>query len=125
MARPRLLGVLLCYNDGDILADTIRHLLDNHHDVVVWNHGSTDETGHVLDGLRRELVEVTDISRSVDFYDLYPLMSKHLLSRYVAQYDWISWPDQDEILEGPTRAKPYHAFLADVAETSHQYIEFE
>jgi hypothetical protein len=119
------LGVLLCYNDGDILADALRHLLDTNHDVVAWNHGSTDETAAVLHEFRHELVEVTDISRSVDFYDLYPLMSKHLLARYVEQYDWISWPDQDEILEGPTREKPYHEFLSDVAESGSQWIEFE
>jgi hypothetical protein len=125
MAPLRLLGVLLCYNDGDVLPDALRHLLNTNHDIVVWNHGSTDDTGSVLDAFRRDLVEVTDISRSVDFYDLYPLMSKHLLARYVKHYDWISWPDQDEMLEGPTREKPYDRFLADVAASGHQWIEFE
>ena len=104
MRRNRFLGVLLCYNDGDILSDVIDHLLENAHDVIVWNHGSTDETASILQRRRRDLIEVTDISREVDFYDMYPLMSKHLLSRYVKRYDWISWPDQDEILEAPTRA---------------------
>jgi hypothetical protein len=67
---------------------------------------------------------VTDISRDVDFYDIYPLMSKHLLSRYVQQYDWISWPDQDEILEGDTRHQPYRAFLEEAIESPHAWIEF-
>jgi hypothetical protein len=125
MSRLRLLGVVLCYNDGDILADALQHLLNTNHDVVAWNHGSTDDTAAVLDSFRGHLVEATDISRSVDFYDLYPLMSKHLLSRYVDQYDWISWPDQDELLEGPTREKTYDRFIADVAESGHQWIEFE
>jgi hypothetical protein len=125
MSRPRLLGVLLCYNDGDILEDTIMSLLDNNHDVVVWNHGSTDNTKAVLEGFRRELREITDIGRHVEFYDIYPLMSKHLMHNYVDQYDWISWPDQDEILEGPDRGKPYHYCLAEAVESPHNWIQFK
>lgn len=124
MSRPRFLGVLLCYNDGDILADSIEQLLSQNHDVVVWNHGSTDETASILERMRGDLLEVTDISRDVDFYDLYPLMSRHLLTRYVKDYDWISWPDQDEILEGPSRARSYREFLEEAVESSHGWIEF-
>jgi hypothetical protein len=124
MSRKKLLGVLLCYNDGDILEDAIQHLLDNNHHVVVWNHGSTDETADVLARMRSELLEATDISRDVDFYDLYQLMSKHLMTNFASRYDWISWPDQDEILEGPTRTQPYWRFLEEVADSPHSWIEF-
>lgn len=124
MSRLRCLGVLLCYNDGDILADVIEHLLNNDHDVIAWNHGSTDETASVLARLAPHMREVTDISRDVDFYDMYPLMSRHLMKHYVSQYDWISWPDQDEVLEGPSRSKRYIDYLEDVAATSHSWIEF-
>jgi len=116
--------MLLCYNDGDILPDALEHLLNNHHDVVVWNHGSTDETADVLARFAGSLREVTDISRDVDFYDLYPLASKHLMATYVHEYDWISWPDQDELLEGPTRTRPYHAFLEEAVDSPHGWIEF-
>jgi len=124
MARPKMLGVLLCYNDGDILEDAIRHLLENNHHVVAWNHGSTDETADILARMRQELLEVTYIGRDVDFYDLYPLMSKHLMTNYMSRYDWISWPDQDEILEGPTRAVPYWRHVEEVADSPHAWIEF-
>ena len=124
MSRHRYLGVLLCYNDGDILEDAIRALLEANHHVVVWNHGSTDETANVLRHWRRELVEVTDIGREVDFYDMYPLMSKHLLANYVSRYDWLSWPDQDEILEGPSRCRSYREWLDEAVESRHAWIEF-
>jgi hypothetical protein len=124
MPRPRLLGVLLCYNDGDMLAESLEHLLNNQHDLVVWNHGSTDETATVLARFKHQLLEVTNISREVDFYDLYPLMSKHLLTQYVSRYDWISWPDQDELLEGPTREKSYSAYLEEAVASRHSWIEF-
>ena len=44
MFRFKLLGVLLCYNDADILEDAILHLLEHNHDLVVWDHGSDDGT---------------------------------------------------------------------------------
>ena len=48
---PRLLGVLLCYNDGDLVDEAVRYLREQGHDVVVWDHGSTDETPDVLRSL--------------------------------------------------------------------------
>ena len=122
--RKRLLGVLLCYNDGDILAEAIEHLLDNNHDLIVWNHGSTDNTADVLRQYTRQLREVTHVDRSVDFYDLYPLMSKHLLSKYVNEYDWISWPDQDEFLEGASRERRYCTYVETVLDSPFDWIEF-
>ena len=99
--HPRCLCVLLCYNDGDILEDVILHMLKNHHDIIVWDHGSDDETPQVLDKYDSKFIERKYVPRSFDFYDLYPKMSQNLISNYIRQYDWISWPDDDEILEGP------------------------
>ena len=104
---PRMLGVLLCYNDGDLVSDAVRYLIDQGHDVIAWDHGSDDETSDILRRLSPELVELRTIPRSFDFYDLYPEMSRHLLADYVDRYDWISWPDQDEFLEGPDRTRSY------------------
>ncbi|HEY4206912.1 MAG TPA: hypothetical protein VGM31_08870, partial [Puia sp.] len=67
----KLLGVLLCYNDGDILQDAIEYLLATNHDLVVWDHGSNDETAAVLEGFQHHLAERRLIPRSYDFYNLY------------------------------------------------------
>jgi len=123
-SKLRLLGVLLCYNDGDLVADAVRYLREQGHDLVVWDHGSTDETPEVLASLRGELVELTTVPRSVDFYELYPKMSEHLLREYVARYDWISWPDQDEFLEGPDRARSYREWVEEVASSPYDWVEF-
>ena len=124
MTTPRLLGVLLCYNDADILEDAIRHLLDNNHDLIVWDHGSDDGTAAVLDKYQTYLAERTLIPRSFDFYRLYQAMSEHLITAYTHQYDWISWPDQDEILEGPDRSAKYDHWIAKVCEEGFDYIQF-
>ena len=122
--RPRLLGVLLCYNDGDLVDEAVRYLLDQEHDLIVWDHGSTDETPARLQALKPELVELATVPRSVDFYQLYPAMSEHLLKDYVERYDWVSWPDQDEFLEGPDRSRSYREWLTELISSPYDWIQF-
>ena len=123
-SRPRLLGVLLCYNDADILEEAIGHLREHGHEIVAWDHGSTDETPNVLRRLRDELIELRTIPREFDFYRLYPEMSRHLMSSYVRKFDWISWPDQDEFLEGPDRSRPYREWIDEVYDSPYDWIQF-
>ncbi len=120
----KLLGVLLCYNDGDILEDSIRHLLELNHQLILWDHGSTDRTAEIIHRFRGELLETRFIERDFDFYELYPEMSRHLLNTYVSSYDWISWPDQDELIEGPSRSRSYREWLAEVEASPYDWIEF-
>ncbi len=121
----RMLGVLLCYNDGDLLEDSIQYLREQNHDVIAWNHGSTDETATVLEKYKAELLETRFVPREFDFYELYPAMSRHLLETYVRRYDWISWPDQDEFLEGPSRTIGYAASLQPVFDSTCDWIQFD
>jgi Glycosyl transferase family 2 len=122
--KLRCLGVLLCYNDGDLVEEAVRYLREQDHHVIAWDHGSEDETPSVLQSLRSELVELTRVPREFDFYELYPEMSRHLRANYVDSYDWISWPDQDEFLEGPDRTRSYRDWLEEVAESGHDWIRF-
>ncbi len=108
-----------------MLPDAIEALLDNNHQVLVWDHGSTDETPDILRRYRNELLECTRLPREFDFYELYPTMSRYLIENYVTRYDWISWPDQDGILEGPDRSKRYCDFIRDVLASDATYVRFE
>jgi glycosyltransferase involved in cell wall biosynthesis len=123
-SAPKFLAVLLCYNDDDILEGAVRYLREQGHDVIAWDHGSTDETPTILRRLRSELVELTTIPRDFDFYKLYPSMSENLKANYVKRYDWISWPDQDEILEGPNRSRSYREWLNEAYESRYDWIQF-
>ena len=124
MPELRCLGVLLCYNDGDLLEESIRYLLEQDHHLIVWDHGSTDETPSVVDRFRSELLETRWLPREFDFYELYPEMSRHLIENHAHNYDWISWPDQDEFLEGPARDRSYHEYLVESDEAGVDWIEF-
>ncbi|MBX9951626.1 MAG: glycosyltransferase [Candidatus Obscuribacterales bacterium] len=122
--KPRALGVLLCYNEGDQLPDAIEHLLANDHELVVWDHGSSDETPDVLNRYRKHLIEHKVIARDFDFYEIYAAMSRNLISNYISRYDWISWPDQDEILEGPDRTNTYYESVVEVYNSPHDWLLF-
>lgn len=124
VSKPRALGVLLCYNDADILPDTIESLLRNNHELIVWDHGSDDGTAEVLDRYAQHFVEREFVPREYDFYKLHERVSRHLLKHYCKQYDWISWPDQDEILEGPTREKSYYDFIVEVVNSEFDWVNF-
>jgi glycosyltransferase involved in cell wall biosynthesis len=124
MSHPRCLGVLLCYNDGDLLEESISYLLEQNHDVIAWDHGSTDATPSILRRFRDHCREIRRVPRSFDFYELYPAMSRHLIEHYVDEYDWISWPDQDEFLEGPARDRSYHDYVVEAHESGIDWIPF-
>jgi glycosyltransferase involved in cell wall biosynthesis len=124
MTDLRCLGILLCYNDGDLLEESIAYMLEQNHDVVAWDHGSTDETPAILDRFRPYLRELRRVPREFDFYELYPEMSRHLIENYVREYDWISWPDQDEFLEGPARDRPYYKYLVEAHDAGVDWIQF-
>jgi glycosyltransferase involved in cell wall biosynthesis len=114
----------LCYNDADILEDALDALISNHHQVIAWDHGSTDGTADILKEHRSDLLEVQRIPRSFDFYKLYARMSRHLITHYVPQFDWISWPDQDEILEGPHRDRDYYQYVTEVFDSPYDWVQF-
>lgn len=121
---PRCLCVLLCYNEADVLEDLINHMLTNHHDIVVWDHGSNDGTAEILDKYENRMIERSFVPRSVSFYTMYQAMSRHIIDEYVDQYDWVSWPDADEFLEGPARDKTYYEYICDVFNSKYDYIRF-
>ena len=118
------LGILLCYNDGDLVEESIRYLLETGHDLVVWDHGSDDQTPDVIARYKGQLLESKFVPREFDFYQLYPEMSRHIIADYAKTYDWVSWPDQDEFLEGPTRQKPYAQAVEEVFESPYDWIQF-
>ncbi len=122
--RPRALGVLLCYNDADILDDAIEWLLQNNHDIIVWDHGSDDGTAEVLDKYNKVFVERRFIARDFDFYKLYGAMSTNLIENHISHYDWISWPDQDEFLEGPSRDMTYYEYITELFNYSFDWVRF-
>lgn len=124
MSTPRMLGVMLSYNDDDVVADAVRTMLDQGHDLIVWEHGSNAQTKAAWEPFRNDLMEFNEIPREFDFYQLYPTVSQHIIEHYASTYDWVSWPDFDEFLEGPDRTRPYRDWVAELIDSPYDWIEF-
>jgi hypothetical protein len=121
----KMLGVLLCYNDGDFVSDAVEALLENGHHILAWDHGSNDETAAMLDKYNGQFLQRHFLPREFDFYGLYAHVSRHIIENFGQTYDWVSWPDMDEILEGPTRDKSYPEYVEEVIESGCTYVQFE
>ncbi len=120
-----MIGVLLCYNDGDFVADAVEALLENGHHILAWDHGSNDETASVLDRYNGQFLQRHFLPREFDFYGLYAHVSRHIIENFGSSYDWVSWPDMDEILEGPTRTKSYPEYVEEVIDSGCTYVQFD
>ncbi len=124
MAKPRCLGICLFYNDDDIVEDAITHLLENNHEVVVWDHGSNDRTAEMIGKFAPYIRERHFLPRSFDFNKIFEHVSRHVIDNYASEYDWISFPESDEFLEGPDRKKSYYAHVCDVVESPFDWVQF-
>jgi hypothetical protein len=125
MVKPRCLGVCLFYNDDDIAEDAIKYLLENNHELVVWDHGSNDRTSEILDRFRPYIRERHFLPRSFDFYKIFEHVSRYVIQNYAPEYDWISFPESDEFLEGPDRKKSYYNYVCDVVDSPYDWIQFD
>lgn len=124
MKIPKCLGICLFYNDEDIVEDAILHLLKNNHEVVVWNHGSTDNTQAMIDKFSNRIVAQHFLPREFDFYKIFEYISSFVITNYASSYDWISFPESDEFLEGPSRSKSYFDYICDVYNSRYDWVQF-
>ncbi len=123
--RARKLGVVLTYDDVDIVADTIGHLLEHDHDVVVWDNGSTDGTFERVQEMRPDLLELRRVPKEeLGLYEIYGAMSHHLIDDLASRYDWVSWPDSDEILLGEHSDEPYGEYVDRLVRSPYDWCEF-
>ena len=149
----RCLAVLLFHNDEDLVDDQIEHWLHNNHDIVIFNHNSTDATTSIIDEYYSKkdkygILRVYTLGSGVPFKNngvfeeiSYILMGRPLDNspyrnhiqvsdgkwsgvNYSKQYDWISFPESDEFLEGPDRSKSYHEHLLDVHASRYNFMTF-
>ena len=124
MTSHRCLGICLFFNDEDIVEDALEHLLENNHHLIVWDHGSTDATSSILDSYNAHFIERLYLPREFDFYNVFQTVSQHVLENHARSYDWVSFPESDEILEGPDRSKSYFEHIKDVLDSPHDWVQF-
>ena len=139
--KIRLLAVLLFHNDEDIIEDQIKYYkYKNKHDLIVFIHNSNDNTSNIIEKYKNDILCIYNLTEKVLFkynkvhemiYDV--LLGKSIRNKkdfitltnkkyneynFSRQYDWISFPESDEFLEGPNRKKCYYEHLYDIHNNS-------
>lgn len=133
----KLLSVLLFHNDEDIVEDQIRYYHDlNKHDLIVFNHNSNDNTQNIINHFKDKILCIYNLNEKVIFADnkvhvnIYNILlnnysnidfknitlsnDKYRNFNFSKEYDWISFPESDEFLEGPNRDKLFYEHLIDL-----------
>ena len=133
MYEPKCLAVLLFHNDEDIVEDQIKYYKHmNRHHLIVFNHNSNDNTSNIINKYLDDIICVYTLSDKIIFKTnqvhetIYKILlgddrinkneiklsidsGYHLI--FSITYDWISFPESDEFLEGPTREYSYYQHL--------------
>ena len=146
----RCLAVLLFHNDEDLVADQIEYYkYKNNHDIIVFNHNSTDNTKYNIEKYSDDILCIYELSYKINFanHEVFDTIFKILDQNsnikkneikisnkngynlnFKENYDWISFPESDEFLEGPDRKKTFYEYLCDIHNkkeiTSIKYLTF-
>ena len=130
----KCLTVLLFHNDEDLVESQVKYYKKNNQDIIIFNHCSTDDTTSIINSLKSNILCVYNLSKEVNFFNnevhsiIYEILNgEHNLNEkkdlvdlseikynqfnYSSNYDWISFPESDEFLEGPDRKLSYYQYL--------------
>lgn len=130
--KPKCLAILLFHNEEDLVQEQIDYWTKNKHDIIIFNHNSNDNTQNIIVQNKNKLLRYIEISDDVQFKnnDVFKTISYYIIGRPInikhlkqsnpkindfrEEYDWISFPESDEFLEGPDRTKSYYEHLCDI-----------
>jgi glycosyltransferase involved in cell wall biosynthesis len=110
MERPfRVIAIISAFNEGDIIAAVIRHLVDNGVDVYLIDNRSTDDTvEQARQWLGRGLLEIETFPReippgseSAGSFDWTGILQRKEQLAGELNADWFIHHDADEIRESP------------------------
>lgn len=123
------LAVILFHNDEEIVNEQIEHMINNKHDIIIFNHNSNDKTKELIEAANdnhKEIIKIYELGSNISFVsgEVFKVISDILMANYKDKYDWITFIESDEFLEGPKRDKSYYEYLVDVSKTESTYIQF-
>ena len=129
MITSKFLAVILFHNDEEIVNEQIKHMIANKHDIIIFNHNSNDHTQTLIESAQEKHTEIKKIyvlDENISFSsgEVFKYISDVLIADYKNDYEWISFIESDEFLEGPTRDKSYYDCLLYVSKTDYTYVEF-
>jgi glycosyltransferase involved in cell wall biosynthesis len=95
----KALGVVMVYNEADIVGLAVSSLVDAGHEVHVFNHGSNDGSGDVA--LAAGAHQIHPIPRTTPLFKIWSIISQWIKDTQERKFDWITWQAADEVLRPP------------------------
>lgn len=116
--RYRACGLLFCYNEENILRDTLTYYLSEGIDLVVIDNGSTDSSLNIVNGFRntkeRFAGKVIDLVHiKTEGYEWVHILRQACgyMHKNLQHYDWILVVDADSFYDSPVKEMPLLEFL--------------
>jgi glycosyltransferase involved in cell wall biosynthesis len=101
----KVLAVINTYNEGDIIRETVQHLLDQQVDVHVVDNWSTDDSYEKVVAMQQQQPDRIFITRfpaqPSPHYEWENLLKNTVDIATQSSYDWIMHQDADEMRESP------------------------
>lgn len=131
----KCLAILLFHEEEDLIEDQIKYYKDtNKHDLVVFIHDCTQEVMEKIHKYKEKFICVYELSKEINFRNnevhntIYKILRGERIKKqkYIKknnniiinfkEYEWISFPEADEFLEGPNREKNFYEHLCHINE---------
>jgi hypothetical protein len=83
------LAVILFHNDSDLVEEQIKYWKLNCHNIIVFDHASTDSTLSIVNRLKRNILKIYRIPASIPFANngVFEYVSKILIKDYKNKFD--------------------------------------
>lgn len=125
----RCLAILLFHNDEDLIEDQIEHMTNNKHDLIIIDHCSTDNSRDIITRHSSDInvTEILFLSEEISFCNnkIFEYISIYVYKKYSSIYDWFTFVESDEFLEGPDRTKNFYQHLIDVYNSNYDCVNFD
>jgi len=101
----KVLSIINMFNEGDIIQETVQHLLEQQVDVHIVDNWSTDDSYEKVIEMQKKYPERIFITRFPEqpspHYEWENLLNNTATIAGSCQYDWIIHQDADEMRESP------------------------
>jgi hypothetical protein len=132
--KKKYLTVLLFHNDEDLVESQINYYLKNNQELIVFLHNCSDNSENIVNNYKNSILCIYKLSNKFKFFKnevhtfIYDILLgkqlnfdnntdisiseiKYIDFNFSKNYNWISFPESDEFLEGPDRSLTFYEHL--------------
>ena len=121
----KVIGMLLVFNDEDIIKEVIEHLISQGIQLVVLDNGSTDNSYKICEKfLGNGILDLKQFKTPTFIYHE-PIIRRMLYDMAISQSpDWVIANDSDEILESAAQSSTLHESIEKANTEGYNMIQF-